>query len=400
MRAFARPDPALDAVPDHARSQTAEAIGGIPAREHVERLAECVLGELGEVRAPAHECVEVVDVPFVDRAGCDDLLRENVERVARVAHLLDQSLAHAPHDDRGFQKITAVLREDLAGARLADLVARAADPLYSPRHGPGRLDQHDEVDGSHVDAELEARRRDDAAQPTLLELRLHLNALLARERPVVGAHELLACELVEARGESFRETARVAEHDGRAVRSDQLEDARVDVGPDAVVRLRIVEPERVRGAARRGGMRTRLVHVVDGDDDLDIERLARAGVDDCDRTRLALRIAAQESGDLVERPLRGRERNALRRRVGQCVEPFEREHQVRAALGRREGVDLVDDHRLHAAQRLSRLRSEHEIERLGCRDEDVGRSARELLALLGGSVARAHGHGRGVEPNT
>ena len=397
LRAFARPDATFDAVPDDARPQPAEAIGGIPSREHVERLAERVLGQLREVRAPADERVQVVDAPLVDRARRDDLLREHVERVARVTHLLDQALAHAPHHDRGLEQIAAVLREDLAGARLADLVAGATDALYSACDRTGRLDQHDQIDRAHVDAELEARRGDDAAQPTLFELGLDLHPLLARQRSVVRAHELLARELVEARGEPLRETPGVAEDDRGAVRADQLEDARVHVRPDAVIRLWIVEPERAGSGARGGGVRARLVHVVDRDDHLDVEGLAGTGVDDRDRARPVLAVAAQEAGDLVERPLRGRQADALRRRVGDRLEPLEREHEVGAALGRRERVDLVDDHGLHAAQRFARLRGEHQVERLGRRDEDVGRVADELLTLLGGGVARTHGHGRRVE---
>ena len=42
-----------------------------------------------------------------------------------------------------------------------------------------RLDQHDEIDRAHVDAELETARRDDRAQPSGLEIGLHLQALLA-----------------------------------------------------------------------------------------------------------------------------------------------------------------------------------------------------------------------------
>ena len=63
--------------------------------------------------------------------------------------------------------------------------------------------------------------------------------------------------------------------------------------------------------------------------------------------------AAEEARDLVERALGRREPDALRRRVGDRFESFEREHQVRAPLGGGERVDLVDDHRLHAAQRVA-----------------------------------------------
>ena len=50
-------------------------------------------------------------------------------------------------------------------------------------------------------------------------------------------------------------------------------------------------------------------HVVDRDDDLEVERLARAGIDDLD---LAVRPdAAEEPGDRVERPLRGGQADPL-----------------------------------------------------------------------------------------
>ena len=58
-------------------------------------------------------------------------------------------------------------------------------------------------------------------------------------------------------------------------------------------------------------------HVLDRDDDLDLERLAHPGVDDGDRPGPALAVgalvAAEEPGDLVERALGGRQPDALRR---------------------------------------------------------------------------------------
>ena len=73
---------------------------------------------------------------------------------------------------------------------------------------------------------------------------------------------------------------------------------------------------------------------------------------------------------------------------GRCAigfEPFEREREVRAALRGCERVDLVDDDELHRPQRLARLRREHEVERLGRGDEDVGR---ECAAAPGGRGSR------------
>ena len=205
---------------------------------------------------------------------------------------------------------------------------------------------------------------------------------------MVRTHELLARELVEPLGEALGGPARVAEHDRGSVRADELEHPRVHVRPDALVGLRRGEVERAR---------TRLRHVVDGDDHLDVEVLARTGVDDGDRPCAVLGLAAEEAGDLVEGALRGREADALRRRVGDRVEPFERQREVRAPLGGRERVDLVDDHRLDAAQDLAGLRGEHEIQRLGRGDEDVGRGPCDVPAFLRRRVAGAHRHGGGGE---
>ena len=96
-----------------------------------------------------------------------------------------------------------------------------------------------------------------------------------------------------------------------------------------------------------------LAHVVDRHDDLDVERLAHAGVDDrdrpaarpCRRGRLAVE-AAEEAGDLLERALRGRQADALGRPLAAGLEPLEGQRQVGAPLGGGQGVDLVDDHRL------------------------------------------------------
>ena len=50
-------------------------------------------------------------------------------------------------------------------------------------------------------------------------------------------------------------------------------------------------------------------------------------------------------------------------------------------------MDLVDDDVLDAAQDLAGAAGEHQVERLGSRDEDVGRMADEVAAVLGRGVA-------------
>ena len=132
-----------------------------------------------------------------------------------------------------------------------------------------------------------------------------------------------------------------------------------------------------------------LAHVLDGHVDLQVERLAHAGVDD----RALAAAAHEEAAHLLERPLRGGQPDPLERTAGQRLEPLEREREVRAALGARHGVDLVHDHGLGVHEELARLRREHQVERLGRGDQDVRRLAQHRLALLLGRVAGADGDG-------
>ena len=199
----------------------------------------------------------------------DDLLGEHVERVAQVAGRLDLAVEHAPHDDGRLEQVAAVLRVDRALARLADLVAGAPDALQAAADRARRLDLDHEVDGAHVDAELEAAGGDDGAQVAALELVLDDDALLAGERAVVGPDELLAeppglrvdadaallGQLVELGGEALGLAAGVAEDDRRAVLEDLVEDPRVDARPDARRGAAAVAgcgPAAPRPARRRG----------------------------------------------------------------------------------------------------------------------------------------------------
>ena len=128
-------------------------------------------------------------------------------------------------------------------------------------------------------------------------------------------------------------------------------------------------------------------HVLDRDLDAQLERLSATGVEDSHRPRRAGVVeTTEEARDLVERTLGRGEPDPLqprRVRSAQLLEPFERYREVRSALARNDGVDLVDDHRLHVAQDLARLRRQHQVQRLRRRDQDVRRCApdRHPLAL-------------------
>ena len=376
-------------IPDDAWPQLREGVGRVAARQHVEHREEQVLGELGEAGAPPHRVEEVLDAPLIDRGHRDQLLREHVERVARVPGGLDVRAQHPLCHDRHLEQVAPVLGDELADAGRPHLVSGPADPLEPAGDGRRRFHLHHEVDRTHVDPELERRRRDDASEPPVLERILDLQALLARDRPVMRPHEVLVRELVQPRRQPFGAPPVVDEHDRGAVRADQIEQHRVDGRPDRGV-IGLIGELRVRCLDRPDA---EIGHVVDGNDDLQGERLAAARVDHGDVTQTVRRFeAAEESRDLLQRTLRGGQPDPLGRVVHQRLEPLQRQHQMGAALRRRDRVDLVDDHGPNAPQRLPGGGREHQVERFGRGDEDVGRVRQQSATLAGIGVARAHPH--------
>ena len=363
------------AIPDDARAQLGELVRRVPARQHVEHALELGPGQVAVGVRPGDERVQVGDVPVVDRRRGHELLGEHVERLAGHARVLDLAAAHALDHDGGLEQVAAVLGDEAAERRRIHLVAGPADPLQAGRDRLGRLDLHDEVDRAHVDAELERRGGDQRRQTARLEHVLDLEPLLARDRAVVGAGDVGLGELVQAMGDPLGRAAAVHEDERRAVLADELEQTRVERRPDRLARLAVDL-----------GLAAQLAHVLDRDDHLQVERLARAGVDDLD-----LAVApAEEAGDLLERPLRRREPDPLHGVAGEVLEPLERERQVGAALGRGDGVDLVDDHRLRRGQHLPGRRRQDQVERLRRRDQDVRRVPPHRGALVLGRVAAAH----------
>ena len=166
------------AIPDEARPQLGELVGGVAAREQVEGRLVGRAGQRDEGGAAADGVEPLVDVEHLERGGGDGLLREDVERVGRHRDRLDQAGAHPLGGDGRVHQVGPVLGVERAARDLADLVAGAADALQAARDRRRGLDLDDEVDGAHVDAELEARGRDDAAQPARLEVVLDDRALL------------------------------------------------------------------------------------------------------------------------------------------------------------------------------------------------------------------------------
>ena len=95
----------------------------------------------------------------------------------------------------------------------AELVAGPADALKPAGDRLRRLDLDDEVDGTHVDPELERRGGDEAGNLAELQELLDLDPLLARERSVVCARDLFLRQLVQSQREPLGEPAVVDEED-------------------------------------------------------------------------------------------------------------------------------------------------------------------------------------------
>ena len=382
----ARPaaEDAVDPVPHDAGPQLAELLGRVAAGEEVEAGVEGVVAQLGEVGAAADEGGEVVEgQPIVGRRRRgdhgDDLLAQHVEGVAGVAGALDQALVHALDDDGGLDEVGAVLREELAAARHADLVAGAADALEAGARPTGAT--RPARRGRRRPCRCPSSRLDvhtRPAQPAGLELVLDLEAPLPRQRAVVGLDELdvgrrragllaaglvqlgvvdLGGELVEAGGEPLGEAAGVDEHSVERCASTSSSrrgctDGQIDrrTGPAG------------DGPADAAPRRTapRLPMSSTGTTTSMSSGLAHAGVDDGDRPR-ARRPRSRRGSGRSPRAGAGWPTGRCAAAAGlpaprdEVLEPLEGDRQVGAPLGGGQGVDLVDDDGLDAAQRLAGL---------------------------------------------
>ena len=271
LRPFPRREPVVQAIPGQPRPEVGEVIGRIAARQHVEHAFEHRPAQFGKRRGAADRLVQGVDVPVVGRHHRDDLLREHVERIARIAARFDARLVHRAGDGGARDQVAAEFRDDDAAAGGADGVAGASDALHPARDRWRRLDLDHQIDGPHVDAELERRGGDQAAEDARLESIFDFDALRARQRPVVRADEHLARQLVERGRQPFRDPAAVDEDQRRSVRLHQFEQTRVDRGPDRLPRRRLR-----RRATRDLVALADLRHVLDRDLDPEVELLLLA----------------------------------------------------------------------------------------------------------------------------
>ena len=136
------------------------------------------MGRVSPLNGAAHRLLQLADLPVVHRGHRHDLLGQHVQRVSRHPQLLDLAAAHPLGHHRGLHEVALVLGEEHAAGDIADVVAGPAGALQAAGHRRRRLDLDDQVDGAHVDAELQARGGHDGGQVARLQRILDLIALL------------------------------------------------------------------------------------------------------------------------------------------------------------------------------------------------------------------------------
>ena len=288
----------------------------------------------------------------------------------------------------------------------ADVVPRPADALHAGGDRRRGFDLDHQVDGAHVDAELHRRRGDDRRKLAAFEAVFDLDALGPGDRAVVGLGDLFVGELVDRRGEPLGQAAAVDEDHRRAVVRGS---ARPAAGGSAARSTAWPAPPTwgrtgSRAAGRGGPCPRRASRCARSSRLGSLASMISTGRGRGGDVGPGVGLgAAEQAGDFFERPLRGGEADALHAaRAVRCSRLRRRRssrssvrNKMRAALRRRDRVDLVDDHRLDVgAGSRATCDVSMQVQRLGRGDEDVRRLADDVAAVGGAGVAGADGDAR------
>ncbi|MNO99430.1 hypothetical protein D3C76_911990 [compost metagenome] len=246
----------------------------------------------------------------------------------------------------------------------------AANPLQERGDGAGRSDLADQVDIADVDAQLQRGGGHQHLQLAILQPLLGVQAQLLGQAAMVRGDRLLAQPIAEVTGQALGQAPSVDEHQGRAVLAGQCRQAIVDQVPD------------IRGHDRAQR------HWRDFDGQVSLARMT-----DVDDGTAAL-MADQKRCHALDRTLRRGQADAPERALAQRLQTLQGQRQMTAALVARHGVNLVDDHRVHAGQAFATGRRAHQnVQRLRGGDQDVrGQLAHGCPFFLRG-VAGAHCRG-------
>ena len=177
---------ARPAVPCQARSEVGQVRGGEAAGEQLQDRVEGGPRQPPVGSGPAHRGVPGVGVQVVDTCRRHGLLGEDVQGIGDQRGGLDGAGAHALGGDGGVDELGALDRVDGAARTPADAVLGPPHALQAGGDRGRRRDLEDEVDGAHVDAELEGGGGDHAAQLPGFQLAFDGQALFLGDGAVVG----------------------------------------------------------------------------------------------------------------------------------------------------------------------------------------------------------------------
>ena len=383
-RAAARAQLAVDAVVMEIGA-VASALRGNALGKHFDDLVKRGARKIAIGIGSLDEREEFVFVPAVvsgilvlaagatrDRATRHNLLCQDIERRFGKNETVQISRANGAHQDSTLGQIVARGDEEASLGNRATPVATAAYTLQGDCNRARRADVADQIDGSDVDAQLKRGGRYQHLYLAFFQLAFRLQAQLAREATVVGRDIFFAQPLTEVVRHALGEAACVHEHERRTVGVHQFDKALINFIPHFV---------------RSDGTKFRAGHL-----DSEVERALVAHVDDYrfGPGVMPVRVARQEPRYFVDRLLRRGEADAHGRAMGEFIEPFKGERKMHAALVVRYRMNLVDDQRFHVAKNgAALLGGQQNVERLGCRYQNVRRALEHQAAVLGQRVAGA-----------
>ena len=144
------------------------------------------------------------------------------------------------------------------------------------------------------------------------------------------------------------------------------------------------------GAGRRSlpGHGAELRHVLDRYDHLDLHRLAMAGVHDRHGSRAVRGLTAEEARDLLQGPLGRRQADPLRW-LARAIASRRSSESARWAPRFVPASAWISSTITQRTPRsaLAGPRREHQVQRLGRRDQDVGRPGRRACAVRAAGVS-------------
>ena len=188
-------------------------------------------------RRGQHFVIELVGQKRLAAGAAEHVLRQHVERAGAQRRGVLRVLGDRVDRDAAFQHLEAIGRHQHRARGFVDAVIGAADPLHQPRRALRRADIDDEIDVAPVDAEIERRGADHAAQFAGRHRVLDLAALRDVERAVMQRDgEAVVVHAPQVLEQHLGLAAGVDEHQRGLVALDQVVDlaqrvARAMAGP-------------------------------------------------------------------------------------------------------------------------------------------------------------------------